>query len=75
MCDQHYEDDLKKYMRHPAMSRRQFGAVSAGLGMAMLLPRAADALDVSESEVDITTPDGTADAYFVHPTTGAIRVS
>ena len=71
MCDQHFEEDLKKYMRQPAMSRRQFGAVSVGVGMAMLLPRSADALDVSESEVNVTTPDGTADCYFVHPTTGA----
>ena len=25
----------------------------------------------AESEVTITTPDGTCDAYFVHPTAGA----
>jgi carboxymethylenebutenolidase len=37
----------------------------------MLLPRAANAVDVVESEVDIKTPDGTADCYFVHPSTGA----
>jgi carboxymethylenebutenolidase len=71
MCDQdHYEDDLAKYLR-PELSRRQFGAVSLGIGMAMLLPRAADALDVAEAEVSIKTPDGTADCYFVHPSAGA----
>ena len=71
MCDQdHYEDDLAKYLR-PELSRRQFGAVSLGIGMAMLLPRSADALDVSEAEVNIKTPDGTADCYFVHPSAGA----
>jgi carboxymethylenebutenolidase len=71
MCDQdHYEDDLAKYLR-PELSRRQFGAVSLGIGMAMLLPRAADALDVAEAEVNIKTPDGTADCYFVHPSAGA----
>ncbi len=71
MCDQdHYEDDLAKYLR-PELSRRQFGAVSLGIGMAMLLPRSADALDVAEAEVNIKTPDGTADCYFVHPSGGA----
>jgi len=71
VCDQdHYEDDLAKYLR-PELSRRQFGAVSLGIGMAMLLPRSADALDVAEAEVNIKTPDGTADCYFVHPSAGA----
>ena len=62
MCDQDFKDDLQKYM-----TRRQFGAMSVGVGMAMLLPRAADALDVTESEVTVKTPDGVADCYFVHP--------
>jgi carboxymethylenebutenolidase len=31
----------------------------------------ANAAATSESEVSITTPDGTCDAYFVHPRTGA----
>jgi carboxymethylenebutenolidase len=70
MCDQHFEDDLKKYLREP-LTRRQFGALSVGVGMAMLLPRAADALDVTESEVNVKTPDGVADCYFVHPAKGA----
>jgi carboxymethylenebutenolidase len=70
MCDEHFGDDLEKYMRQ-SVSRRQFGAVSIGVGMAMLLPRAADAQAVRESEVDVTTPDGTADCYFVHPAAGA----
>lgn len=70
MCDEHFEDDLAKYVRAP-MSRRQFGALSAGIGMAMLLPRAVDALDVVESDVNVKTPDGVADCYFVHPSSGA----
>jgi carboxymethylenebutenolidase len=71
MCDQHFEDDLQKYLSPQALTRRQFGAISVGVGMAMLLPRAADALDVSESDVNVKTPDGTADCYFVHPASGA----
>ncbi|EMI43127.1 dienelactone hydrolase family protein [Rhodopirellula sp. SWK7] len=67
MCDQdHFEDDMKKY------SRRDLGALAAaGIGAAMMLPRAANAAEVSSSDVSITTPDGECDAYFVAPTTGA----
>jgi carboxymethylenebutenolidase len=35
-----------------------------------MLPQVDGAVAVTESEVNITTPDGTADAYFVHPATG-----
>ena len=72
MCDKdHFLDDLDKYLTRGAVTRRQFGMLTAGVGMMMLLPRAADALDVTESDVEITTPDGIADAYFVHPAGGA----
>jgi carboxymethylenebutenolidase len=66
MCDQdHFAEDLKKY------SRRHVGSIAAAVGVAMMLPRSAYAVDVKESDVNITTPDGTCDAYFVTPTTGA----
>lgn len=66
MCDQdHFEDDLKKY------SRRDIGALAAaGFGASILLPRAADAADVTEKDVLIKTPDGECDAYFVTPDDG-----
>lgn len=66
MCDQdHFEDDIKKY------SRRDFSAWAAsGFGAAMLVPRAANAAEVSESNVTIDTPDGQCDGYFVTPQTG-----
>jgi carboxymethylenebutenolidase len=65
MCDQEqYAEDLKKY------SRRSVGAMGAAVGVAMVLPRAANAVDVKEQEVTITTPDGECDAYFATPTTG-----
>ena len=70
MCDEHFEEDLKRYTR-TTLSRRQFSALSVGVGMSLLLPRTANALDVTESELDITTPDGVADCYFVHPASGA----
>jgi carboxymethylenebutenolidase len=66
MCDQHFEEDLKKYL-----TRREFGALTAGAGLMALLPPVANAQDVTESDVEIETPDGVADCYFVHPTSGA----
>lgn len=71
MCDELYEQDLETYSSYPHLTRRQFGTVSMGVGMTILLPRAADALDVKESDVDVKTPDGVADCYFVHPASGA----
>jgi carboxymethylenebutenolidase len=71
MCDENFEHDLENYARFPRLTRRQLGAVSLGAGAAVMLPRAADAQAVRESDVNITTPDGTCDAYFVHPASGA----
>ena len=68
MCDQdHFEEDLKKY------SRRDVGTLAAAVGVAMMLPRAANAIDVKDGDVNIKTPDGECDAYFVRPTSGAHR--
>ena len=72
MCDQdHFDDDLKDYVSRGAVTRREFGAVTLGVGMAFVLPRAANAQAVRESDVKVTTPDGVADCYFVHPASGA----
>ncbi len=66
MCDQdHFEEDLKKY------SRRDIGLfLSAGIGAAMILPSSADAAEIAENEVEIKTPEGVCDAYFVTPKSG-----
>jgi carboxymethylenebutenolidase len=70
MCDQdHFEQDRLEYEARGLVTRRQFG-VLLGAGVAMMLPRAADAQAVTEAEVTVKTPDGTADGYFVHPTAG-----
>ena len=71
MCDDRTVADNTEYLRATKLTRRQFGAMSAGAGLAMLLPRAANAQAVSETDLDITTPDGVADCYFVHPSSGA----
>src|SRR6516162_10027949 len=71
MCDKDtFQDAIEYELRGGAVSRRQFGAFAVGAGLASMLPRAADAAEVSESEVEIKTPDGTCDAHFVHPTKG-----
>ena len=71
MCDQdHFEDDVKEYTERGLVTRRQFGALTASAGLAFMLPAVANAQAVTETEVNIETPDGTADAYFVHPASG-----
>ena len=70
MCDQdHFEQDRKEYERLGLVTRKQFG-IMLGAGVAMMLPKVANAVAVSESEVNVTTPDGTADCYFAHPASG-----
>jgi carboxymethylenebutenolidase len=70
MCDQdHFEDDREEFERLGQVTRRQFG-VLLGAGMSMMLPKVVDAVAVTDAEVTIKTPDGTAEAYFVRPATG-----
>jgi carboxymethylenebutenolidase len=70
MCDQdHSEQDLQEYEARGLITRKQFG-IMLGAGVAMMLPRPANAAAVSESDVSVTTPDGAADCYFVHPSSG-----
>ncbi len=71
MCDERTNADNTTYLSAKRLTRREFGAVSAGAGLTMLLPRPANAQDVSESEIEVTTPDGVCDSYFVHPARGA----
>src|SRR5688572_5639879 len=64
MCERDSSDDI---LRGNELSRRRFGALGIGTTLAALLPPIASAVEVSESEVEIKTPDGTCDAHFVHP--------
>jgi carboxymethylenebutenolidase len=70
MCDQDtFEKDREEYEKLGLVTRKQFGTMLAA-GVAMLLPKVANAVTVVEEEVTVKTPDGTADCYFVHPATG-----
>jgi carboxymethylenebutenolidase len=71
MCDDHAFDDMIEHnLRQGGISRRELGSLTLGAGIAFALPRVAGAADTTESEVGIKTPDGTTDAYFVHPAAG-----
>jgi carboxymethylenebutenolidase len=70
MCDQdHFENDRLEYEARGLVTRKQFG-IMLGAGVAMMLPPVANAVAVKESDVNVKTPDGTADCYFVHPASG-----
>jgi len=70
MCEQdQFESDRQEYDARGLVTRRQFG-VLVGAGVALMLPRVVNAVAVTESDVNITTPDGSADCYFVHPSSG-----
>src|SRR6202049_443316 len=67
-------EDLKpNEVTQETVSRREFGAVSLAVGLAVVAGAgAAEAEDrpLTESEVTVKTPDGNCDAAFIHPTTG-----
>ena len=70
MCDQdQFEHDRQEYEARGLVTWRQFG-VLLGAGVAMMLPKVVNAVAVTESDVTVKTPDGTADCYFVHPSSG-----
>src|SRR5262249_42314423 len=70
MCDQdQFEKDRQEYEARGLVTRRQFG-VMLGAGVAMMLPRVVNAVAVTDADVTVTTADGTADCYFVHPASG-----
>ena len=68
MCEQ---DDLDEFARRSGeVTRRQFGAMALGAGLVAALPKLANAVETKGADVTIKTPDGVADAYFVHPANG-----
>jgi len=72
MCDNDSFDDMTEYdLKTGGLSRRRFAALTLGAGLISALPPVANAAETKESEVEIKTPDGTCDAYFVHPAKGA----
>ncbi len=71
MCDELTEKENKKYfLAGGEMNRRDFSKIGAAATLAAMLPGSAFAADVTESAVEVTTPDGVSDCYFVHPSSG-----
>jgi carboxymethylenebutenolidase len=72
MCDEHSEKDIEEFQRLGGrLNRREFGILTAAAVLGSLLPAISNAADVIETDVEVTTPDGVADCYFVHPAEGA----
>ena len=70
MCDDHTQQDADEFLRRSGITRRQIGKLSAAAGMAAVFPPVINGQAVTETDVEVTTPDGTADCFFVHPATG-----
>jgi len=70
MCDELTNEDAEEYLRKNGLTRRDFSKLGSAAALAMLLPPSANAMDVVEEDVLVTTPDGEADCYFVHPAEG-----
>ena len=68
MCE---KDDLEGFggFDH-GLTRRRFTQLALGAGFAAMLPRVSLAAEAKGQAVDIKTPAGTCDAYYVHPEQG-----
>jgi len=71
MCDELTEEDKKKFLLNGGkINRRNFSKVGAAALMMAMLPKSAFAEATVESTVEISTPDGISDCYFVRPSRG-----
>jgi carboxymethylenebutenolidase len=69
MCDEDTEKDRAEYLKSK-LSRREFNTLVAGAAVMMTLPGVVGAVEVAGKDVNVTTPDGMADCFFVHPAQG-----
>ena len=75
MCDEFTNRDEEEFLRRrgltgAGLTRREFTGATAAVALAAILPPVANALNVVEQDVMVSTPDGEADCYFVHPVEG-----
>lgn len=71
MCDEDTVAENNKHLQQQAgLTRRAFNQLTAGAAVSLMLPVVANAADVVEMDVKVSTPDGEADCYFVHPASG-----
>ena len=69
MCDEDTERDAAEFLKSK-LSRREFNTLAAGAAVMMTLPSVAGAAEITATDVNVTTPDGVADCFFVHPAEG-----
>lgn len=74
MCDEMTEAENAAWMRTQGLNRREFAGMGAGAAALSVLPGCTTAKDMSAATasrmVTIDTPNGKADAFFVHPAKG-----
>ena len=75
MCDEFTEADAAASLQASKLSRRHFAVLGAGAALAGCTTTPGGAPDraaagLTEGTVSFPMPDGTADAFFVHPAKG-----
>lgn len=74
MCDDLTATDDERALERRGLSRREFAAIGAAAALASYAASVAAAVvgaGLTEAKVRVKTPDGSADAFFVHPSAGA----
>jgi carboxymethylenebutenolidase len=76
MCDDITESENGHWLLGRKVGRRELGAIGAGVAVLAMMPGCAMAQDseptapTASRTVEVMTPDGSMDGYFVHPATG-----
>jgi carboxymethylenebutenolidase len=70
MCDEITEAHNEALIKAGVLTRRGFGVMSSAAALAACVSTPSDPKAVVERDVDITTPDGVCDSYFVAPASG-----
>ncbi|GMG87641.1 dienelactone hydrolase family protein [Biformimicrobium ophioploci] len=70
MCDELSNREAEAYFLQRGLSRRDFGKFGVGAALATIVPMPAFAQDLVETNVEVETPDGKSNCYFVHPAKG-----
>lgn len=70
MCDDTTLTAIDKDLAAGGITRRNLGRATGAAALAMLLPVPANAAEIEEHDIMVSTPDGEADCYFAHPKTG-----
>ncbi|CAN5132396.1 dienelactone hydrolase family protein [soil metagenome] len=70
MCDEFTSSKDDSATAREGLTRREFAALGTAAALAGYAPRATAAETLAETMVEVTTPDGKCDAFFVHPAKG-----